>query len=625
MTPRSAQDPQFLAFPVCFFPALDLTAVSTLAEVETAMQRDFASKAPMPPELHTRSASDGYSSRFELLRDALRHLYWTQRYFLTVYRLRPCRWQDMPDGDPDVRIPLVARTEITDLAQVISEAFGRLPAGWPGGTERRILALLEAPLASLTYDAAALKVDLHRLEAARTDPAACALRVPSARPLDRLCQRSEILSTCDRVPELTALLRQAGVIAREHAGRWGRPEPTPVARLDAGDFVLLAWPRSDEVARLLESTPPSDAAAETRRRPGVPRTGRPRLRFSPTHGVAICGLAAVKGEICASNEDVIANSAWNWSPINASEIYDRTGIRERRYSEHSLDDLIVDAAVRVLDQVPEHAGDIAAVVACSVTNSQPIPSLAARIADRLTLDPLAGVFDVAAACAGFPYGLAHAARLVEHTRGSILLVLGEKLSDKVGTVRSSRMLFGDGAAALLLAPGLNGDGDVELVETYAGGPSDQVHAVAWPNPAFSGHLTVDGPRARAIVERYLSRILSDLSESRSSRGTMLDGIDLIVPHQANEPMVRELALAAGIPEERLYFNVAHVGNISAASIPIALWDAMADGRILGGDRVLTPAFGAGSVAGVALLRISDQLVSATADVAAVEGHRSASA
>jgi 3-oxoacyl-(acyl-carrier-protein) synthase III len=296
--------------------------------------------------------------------------------------------------------------------------------------------------------------------------------------------------------------------------------------------------------------------------------------------------------------------------MSARDIYERTGIRERCYTDRSLDDLVADAAFRAFEVAPDSAHDVAAVVACSVTNTQPIPSLAARVADRVALNPLAGVFDVVAACAGFPYGLAQASRIVEETGGSVLLVLGEKFADKTGTVRSSRMIFGDGAAALLLTPCPHEQGDIEFVETYAGGSSAEVHSVVWPNPAFNNHLTVDAQGARSIVQRYLSRILSDLADRTPPQRSPMDDVDLIVPHQANERMVRELATAAGIPDNRLYFDIDRVGNLSAASIPIAIDDAIAEGRITGGARILTPAFGAGSVAGVALLRIPDHIVAA---------------
>jgi 3-oxoacyl-[acyl-carrier-protein] synthase-3 len=222
---------------------------------------------------------------------------------------------------------------------------------------------------------------------------------------------------------------------------------------------------------------------------------------------------------------------------------------------------------------------------------------------------IVAAFDVVAACAGLPYGLAQAAHIVEAAGCAVLLVLAEKFSDKLGTVRSSRMLFGDGAAAMLLIPARRGLGDVELVQTYAGGSRDELAAIAWPDPDFNNHLTVQGPGARSIVERYLAEILRELPGSTAG-APLPAGADVIVPHQANERMVRELSEAAGIPGSALYFNVASVGNLSAASIPVAIYDGVQGGAISNDTRVLTPAFGAGAVAGVALIKLREPVVDA---------------
>jgi len=239
-----------------------------------------------------------------------------------------------------------------------------------------------------------------------------------------------------------------------------------------------------------------------------------------------------------------------------------------------------------------------------------MPSLAARVADRAGLTQLAGVWDVVAACAGLPYGLAQAARIVEEAGCAVLLVLAEKFSDKLGTVRSSRMLFGDGAAAMLLCPAAGGESDVHHVRTYAGGTGGEVYAVRWPNGEFNNDVTVDGPGARSIVQRYMRQILDDLADAAGPGASPLDGIDLVVPHQANRRMVSEIAAAAGIPSERLYFNVARVGNLGCASIPVALFDAILEGAITDGVRVLAPAFAAGALAGVAVLSFRAPLIAA---------------
>jgi 3-oxoacyl-[acyl-carrier-protein] synthase III len=150
------------------------------------------------------------------------------------------------------------------------------------------------------------------------------------------------------------------------------------------------------------------------------------------------------------------------------------------------------------------------------------------------------------------------------------------------------------------------------VQTYAGGARDEVHSVVWPNEHFNNHVTVDGPGARSIVQRYMREILDDLGRRPRGDGSALEEIDLVIPHQANEPMVREIAEAAGVHPGRLYFNVSRVGNLGGASIPVALHDAVRDGTIARETRVLAPAFAAGALAGVALLTVRQPVISAIA-------------
>src|SRR5438034_1539133 len=221
-------------------------------------------------------------------------------------------------------------------------------------------------------------------------------------------------------------------------------------------------------------------------------------------------------------------------------------------------------------------------------------------------------YDLVAACAGLPYGLAEAVRLLQEVERPVLVVCGEKFSDKIGTVRTSRMIFGDGAAALVVGPAPAGQpADVEWYQTYASGPMSEVDAIVWPNPAFDNHITVLGPEVRALVGRYLTQMMDELRalpHPDGAPGSLLEAIDLFVPHEANNTMVTELARQAGIEPERLYFNIERVGNTSSASIPIAIRDAVRDGIIDRPMRIFAPGFGAGAVAGYVVMRIDPAIV-----------------
>ena len=159
------------------------------------------------------------------------------------------------------------------------------------------------------------------------------------------------------------------------------------------------------------------------------------------------------------------------------------------------------------------------------------------------------------------------------------------------------------------------------MQTYASGPTSQVNSILWPNPAFANNITVFGPEVKALAGRYLMQMLDDIRALPDPDGvadSLLDSIELIIPHQANKTMVIDLATAAGLSPDQLYFNIERVGNASSASIPLAIHDAVRDKVITKPIRVFAPGFGAGAVAGYAVLRV-DPAVIAPDDQAAPTG------
>jgi 3-oxoacyl-(acyl-carrier-protein) synthase III len=325
-------------------------------------------------------------------------------------------------------------------------------------------------------------------------------------------------------------------------------------------------------------------------------------------------LAVYKGELVCANSDLIRNAALSWSPMTADDIERKTGIVERRYSELSLDDMALRAARTALAQAGREPRDIGAVIVCTCTSVRAMPSTAAWLSARLGMLQTHASFDLVAACAGLPYGVAAAVRLLQETRRPVLVVTVEKFSDKVGTVRTSRMLFGDGAAAMVIGVAA-GRPDIEVFQTYASGPMSEVGSIVWPNPDFDHGMTVYGPEVKALARRYLAQMFDELRtlpHPDGGRGSMMDAVELIVPHQANQVMVAGLAKDVGLGAERLYFNIARVGNTSAASIPIAIHDAVAAGVIDRPRLVFAPGFGAGAVAGYLCLRVDPDVVAAPA-------------
>jgi len=249
----------------------------------------------------------------------------------------------------------------------------------------------------------------------------------------------------------------------------------------------------------LESRPPA--------RPFAPIDVRARFAVMPR----LEALAVYRGERACTNDDLIRNAAYCWSPMTAKEIEQKTGIVERLYTELDLDHIALLAAQRALEKSGRRPEEIGAVLFCSCTSAKMMPSLATWLSGQLGLFQTHASCDLVAACAGLPYGIAEAVRLLQEVERPVLLVCGEKFSDKIGTVRTSRMIFGDGAAALVVAPAPPGAApDIEWVQTYASGPMSEVDSIIWPNPEFDNNITVYGPQVMALVRRYLTQMIDEL-------------------------------------------------------------------------------------------------------------------
>jgi 3-oxoacyl-(acyl-carrier-protein) synthase III len=321
-------------------------------------------------------------------------------------------------------------------------------------------------------------------------------------------------------------------------------------------------------------------------------------------------LAIVRGELVCDNADVVRNTSFSWSPMSAAEISAKTGIDQRRYTSHDIGELALAAAKAAIAHSGRSTDEFGAVLVATCTSDRLIPSLSTWLSGELGLLQTHCSADIIAACAGLPYGLAEAVRQLQEVERPVLLVCVEKFSDKIGSVRTSRMIFGDGAAAIVVAPAAEGSaGDVDILQTYASGPPEQVNSIIWPNPEFDNDITVYGPEVKALVARYLAQMIGELGElPGDTSDTLLEEIDLIVPHQANKTMILQLAEKAGLSADQLYFDIETMGNVSAASIPIALFDAVRDKVITAPMRVFAPGFGAGAVGGYAVLTVDPSIV-----------------
>ena len=606
-----------IVFPESFFPELDFSVFDTLEQFAAVIKRDFEEKAPSETDIVARVEAREYGGRYELLRDLALNLFWVNRYAMTMYEKRPTRWRDVARQRDDVFLPVFKPWDGSELTAAIETGYRSLKASWDEGTEDKICRILLDVFRHKKGAGAELPAIKPTVAELLARPKGLTYHLLAFDPDYPGYGHDDIIEYAHAVPELEAVMRQAMVLHNQYRWDRARTRLTEVGQLHDDDYVVVFHPRNEDVLQFIRRVKSGQRARL--RRPAPAESVRPIAPYPPvvvTKRYSVLprleALAVYKGERPCTNEDLIRNAAYCWSPMSAEEILKKTGIRQRVYTELDLDHIALLAARRALEKSGRRAEEIGAVIFCSCTSVKMMPSLATWLSGQLGLFQTHASVDMVAACAGLPYGLSEAVRLLQEIERPVLVVCGEKFSDKIGTVRTSRMIFGDGAAALVLAPAPPGAAsDIEVYQTYASGPMAEVDSIIWPNPSFDNNITVYGPEVRALVKRYLGQMIDEMRElpnTEGGPGSLLDAVDLIVPHQANKVMVINIAKAAGVAPERLYFNVDSVGNTSSASIPIAIHDAVRDGVIDRPMRIFAPGFGAGAVAGYVVMRIDPAIM-----------------
>lgn len=595
-----------LVFPSSIFTELDFSIISNLDQLKAIIRRDFEVKAPTGTEIAERAAAGFYKTRYDLLRDIGLHLFWANRYALVMYNKQPMRWRDVPRNRDDVFVPLLQPWQGRAAKSAsVREAYAKLPAKWSPDAEDELFDILFDCFSNKLYSAESLPpIKATIAEALATDDART-FALGNYNPDHPDYSIDEILDVSEQQPELEALRRWAMVLHNQQP--WDRSQASlkPLAEMQDDDIVVMFYPKDRHVLEFInrekkgttraKQAPTPDTAVEPVK-PYPPVVIGDDAPIQPK----IEALAIRKGEVVCSNEDVVRNSPSSWSPMSAQEIADKTGIERRRYTAEPLENIALEAARAAMTHAGRGSEEIGAVLFCSCTSSRLIPSTATWLSGQLGILQTHCSADIVAACAGFPYGVAEAIRLLREIERPVLLVMAEKFSDKIGNARPSRMIFGDGAAAVVIAPS-EGERDIHVVQTYASGPASQVNSIIWPNHEFDNDITVYGPEVKALVKRYLNQMMGELS------GLGLE-IDIIVPHQANKNMITEITQAQGIDGKDIFFNISEVGNASAASIPIALADAVFDGAIKKRSLVFAPGFGAGAVGGYVILSLDPAMV-----------------
>jgi len=297
---------------------------------------------------------------------------------------------------------------------------------------------------------------------------------------------------------------------------------------------------------------------------------------------------------------------------NDQWIVERTGIHQRHIVEKGVatSDLAAEAARDCLRRRGIDATGIDAILVATVTPDMMFPATACLVQEKIGA-PHAWGFDLSAACSGFIYALQVGAKLVESGAHKKVLVIGADVMSSIVdyTDRTTCILFGDGAGAVLLEP-CTGDevGLVDFVHEIDGSGAESLympgggslHPATAETVAANEHVV---HQAGGAVFKVAVRKMAEVSEAVLQRnGLTAAEVDLFIPHQANERIITATAEKLAMPIEKVVINIGEYGNTTAATIPLAMHTALEQGRLKKGDMVLLATFGGGYTIGATLLR-----------------------
>jgi 3-oxoacyl-[acyl-carrier-protein] synthase-3 len=287
-------------------------------------------------------------------------------------------------------------------------------------------------------------------------------------------------------------------------------------------------------------------------------------------------------------------------------IRERTGIRQRYFAgpHETAAFMGTEAARKALAHAKADPAEVDAVILATSTPDQAFPSTAVRVMAALGVTGGFG-FDLSAACAGFIYALSVADGMIRAGQARGVLVIGSEVYSRIlnWNDRGTCVLFGDGAGAVFLRAGVGSGSDRGILSTHlhAQGTLGDILYVdgAVGQRDKPGHLVMNG---REVFRHAVTRLAEAVEEALAANGLTRRDIDWLVPHQANQRIIDSTGRKLGLSSDRVVSTIARHGNTSAASIPLALAEAVGDGRIKQGDLVLTEAMGGGLTWGAALIR-----------------------
>jgi 3-oxoacyl-[acyl-carrier-protein] synthase-3 len=293
-------------------------------------------------------------------------------------------------------------------------------------------------------------------------------------------------------------------------------------------------------------------------------------------------------------------------------IFSRVGIRERHLVEKGMatSDMAVEAAKKCLADRGIAATELEAIIVATVTPDMFFPATACIVQDKLGAKGAWG-FDLSAACSGFVYALQVGAKLVESGAHSKVLVIGADTMSSIidYTDRSTCVLFGDGAGAILIEPAAEGEiGMIDFIHEIdgSGAPALNMPGGGSRNPSTADtvqhkmhYVHQDGQ----AVYKFAVRKMVEVSEAVLNRnGVAIEDLACFIPHQANKRIIESSAERLSLPMDQVIVNIDRFGNTTAGTIPLAMQTAREEGRLKKGDLVLLTSVGAGFTVGSSLLR-----------------------
>jgi len=294
-------------------------------------------------------------------------------------------------------------------------------------------------------------------------------------------------------------------------------------------------------------------------------------------------------------------------------IMERTGIRERRIAapEEASSDFASNAARQALEMSGVDAKELDLILVATITPDMPLPSTAVFVQQNIGARNDCPSFDLAAACAGFIYGLGVVDSLVKTGAVKYALVIGVELLSRITDYedRTTCVLFGDGAGAAVVGPS-NGDGR-GILSTHLFADGSRAMSLNIPaggsripaNPeTVCNHQHFIKMNGQDVFKFAVKSLSSATATALESSGLTREDVDWVIPHQANNRIIEAVSKRVGIPLERFYINIDRLGNTSSASIPIALDEGIREGLVREGQSLVFCALGAGMAWGSAAIR-----------------------